>query len=175
MSSQKKQCIKKSKHQNSIAIWFPTGDWSHGILPQDDVGLLEPQNYQVAINEISGRNKISMVMKITSIIFAVLFMSHSQIGKLVKTEVQTYVLQNEASVLSRLSETVFSFFLELIGKSLLSAVVFSDICIDIFASMTTGDLEDTSMVRGTSLLLDYDWFLKQLFRFRATERNWRGH
>lgn len=125
---------------SSVLIWYPFGS-------TEQIGLIEPQNYQVAINEMSIRNRYSLMCKLASLLSIVLFMAKSDIGQIVKTEVETYVLEHNSSLLSRLGETISSFFLDLLGKSLLSAVVFSDISIDIFTSVTAGDLQDDVMVQ----------------------------
>ena len=132
----------------SILVWLPIGDLSHGVEADDNHGLIAPQPYTVAINELAVRNLWSFCLKLLSTILLVVFFAESDIGQIVKVEVENYAMQNDTSVLIRLGETILSFFLDLWGKSMLSSVVFSDACIDVLQLVTTGDLTDTMVVRA---------------------------
>lgn len=126
----------------SIVVWLPVGDLSHGVADNDNQGLLEPQSSDVASNELLARNRISLFSKLMAVAFLLLFLAKSELGKLFQLDVENYVVQ-------RLGETMMSFVLDLMGKSLLSAVVFSDLCVDVFTHVTSGDFQDSEMVKNT--------------------------
>ncbi|EQC27503.1 hypothetical protein SDRG_14705 [Saprolegnia diclina VS20] len=117
----------------SIFIWFPVGDLSHGLVADDNRGLMAPQSVLAAVNELDRRHHISFCLKLAALGLLVVYASQSDLLPLLKAHVSYSLLLR-----------ILPFCLELLGKSMMSAVVFGDMYIDFFRITTAGDLLDST-------------------------------
>jgi len=101
----------------SIFIWLPVGDLSHGIVPDDYKGMMQPQSVESAVNEMNTRNRISVVCKILSFSFMVQFSISSDIGKIVQTNILSALQREEVNLVLAKCLLMFApICLELIGN-----------------------------------------------------------